>query len=146
MAKAYYSTVFEQTADQIWSIIRDFNNYKIWGADCGESQIEDGKTGETVGAIRRFLTGNTITRQRLLAQSDRERFQVYEFCDPSPLQVQNYEATLRVTPIIDGNSAFVEWSATFDCAPSEHDRWVEHFRKSFARWLESLRSQFANAL
>jgi len=27
MAKAYYSTVFEQPAQDIWKIIRDFNNY-----------------------------------------------------------------------------------------------------------------------
>jgi hypothetical protein len=36
--------------------------------------------------------------------------------------------------------AFVEWSATFDCADDERDRWVDYFeREGFARWLGSLR-------
>jgi hypothetical protein len=29
MARAYYSTVFEQPAQDIWKIIRDFNNYTV---------------------------------------------------------------------------------------------------------------------
>ncbi|MDQ3172586.1 MAG: hypothetical protein M3Q91_02620 [Acidobacteriota bacterium] len=27
MARSYYSTLFEQTADEGWAIVRDFNNY-----------------------------------------------------------------------------------------------------------------------
>lgn len=27
MAKSYYSTVFEQTANEVWAVIRDFNSY-----------------------------------------------------------------------------------------------------------------------
>jgi hypothetical protein len=30
MAKCYYSTIFERPADEVWSIIRDFNNYSVW--------------------------------------------------------------------------------------------------------------------
>lgn len=48
-------------------------------------------------------------------------------------------ATLRVTPVIDGSRAFVEWSATFDCPADEHDRWTTYFRDAFAGWLGSLR-------
>ena len=33
MARAYYSTVFEQPAQDIWKIIRDFNNYTVWVAE-----------------------------------------------------------------------------------------------------------------
>src|SRR6184192_2151695 len=51
MAKAYYSTVFEQPAEDIWAIVRDFNNYSVWLADT-ESRIENGKSGDAVGAIR----------------------------------------------------------------------------------------------
>jgi hypothetical protein len=42
--------------------------------------------------------------------------------------------------VTEGNRAFVEWWATFDCAPDERDHWVEQFeRGGFARWLASLR-------
>ena len=51
VAKAYYSTVFERPADDIWKIIRDFNNYPVWVGGAGESRIEGGKSGETIGAI-----------------------------------------------------------------------------------------------
>ena len=51
MAKAYYSTVFEQTADQVWTAIRDFGNY-TWTGTVSESYIEEGKSGDAVGAIK----------------------------------------------------------------------------------------------
>ena len=53
MAKSYYSTVFEQSAPEVWKIVRDFNNYPVWVG--GESAIEDGKSGDTVGAIGSVL-------------------------------------------------------------------------------------------
>ncbi|HEY4985103.1 MAG TPA: SRPBCC family protein, partial [Bradyrhizobium sp.] len=79
MAKAYYSTVFAQPAPEVWKIIRDFNNYPVWVGGAGESRIEDGKSGDTVGAIRSVLYQGRHIRQRLLAQSDVERSQTYEF-------------------------------------------------------------------
>jgi hypothetical protein len=143
MARAYYSTVFEQTAEEVWAVIRDFNNYTVWVEGVGESHIDDEKSGDTVGAIRNVLFGGRNMRQRLLALSDLNRFQTYELCDPIPYPVRNYEATLRVTPIIDGNRSFLEWWATFDCEASEYDHWTTFFASSFAQWLASLRVHFA---
>jgi len=143
MAKSYYSTVFEQTADQIWTVIRDFNNYAVWVDGVSESYIEEGKSGDTVGAIRNVHIGDTYIRQRLLAHSDLDRSQTYEFCDSIPYPLSNYKASLHVTPITDGNKAFVEWEATFDCEPSECDSWAAFFASSFAKWLESLRAHLA---
>lgn len=79
MAKAYYSTVFTQSADDIWNVIRDFNNYPVWVDGAGESRIEDGRSGDTVGAVRDVLYRGQRIRQRLVALSDAERAQVYEF-------------------------------------------------------------------
>jgi hypothetical protein len=31
--------------------------------------------------------------------------------------VENYVATLKLTPVTDGNRTFAEWWAEFDCAP-----------------------------
>src|SRR5207302_1280782 len=117
MAKAYYSTVFEEPAADIWEIVRDFNNYTVWVGGAGESRIEDGKSGDTVGAIRNVLYQERRVRQRLLALSDVERSQTYEFCGPPSLRMSGFQATLRITPIVDGDQAFVEWWATFDCKP-----------------------------
>ena len=139
MARAYYSTVFDQPAHVVWRTIRAFDHYSWAGAGI-EAQMEDGKTGDAVGGIRRIPTDGQPTRQRLLAHSDADRFYSYEFFGPAPFPVQDYRATLRVTPVTEGDRAFVEWWATFDCAEDERDHWVEHFEHNgFAVWLASLR-------
>ena len=144
MAKAYYSTVFEWPAQDVWKIIRDFNNYPVWVRGAGESRIEGGKSGDTVGAIRNVLYQGHQVRQRLLAQSDVERSQAYEFCDAPTLPVTGFRATLRVTPVIDGDRAFVEWWATFDCEPLRLAEFTETLRVRFGNWLESLRESMGS--
>lgn len=145
MARSYYSTIFAQPADAVWSVIRDFNNYPVWVDGAGDSVIEDGKTGEAVGAVRNVVYNGVRRRQKLLALSDTERSQTYAFAGESPLPVRNFEATIRVTPVIDGDLAFVEWWATFDCAAEEHDARVTFFGEAFAGWLESLRRVLVKA-
>jgi hypothetical protein len=143
MAKAYYSTLFQQPAPEVWKIVRDFNNYPVWVGGAGESVIEDGKSGDTIGAIRSVLYQDRRIRQRLLAQSDVERSQTYEFCGAASLPITGFQATLRITPIVDGDRAFVEWWATFDCDAPGRDELTGTLRSSFGKWLESLRSTLA---
>ena len=139
MAKSYYSTVFEQPADVVWRVIRDFNNYPVWVDGAGESQIEDGKSGDCVGAVRCVLYGGRRIRQQLLSLSDIDRSMTYRFAGESPPPVADLQATLRVTPVVDGERAFVEWFATFDCDAGVRDERVGFYREAFAGWLESLR-------
>ena len=82
-------------------------------------------------------------RQRLLAQSDVERSQTYEFAGEPTLPLTGYQATLRITPIVDGDRAFVEWWATFDCDAGQRDRIDRDLRVRFGNWLESLRDTLA---
>jgi Polyketide cyclase / dehydrase and lipid transport len=109
--KAYYSTVFGQSADEIWRVIRDFNSYPVWVDGAGESHIENGRSGDAVGAVRNVLYDGKRLRQRLVALSDADRTQTYEFCDETSIPVRNYRASLRIIPIVDGNHGFVEWWA-----------------------------------
>jgi hypothetical protein len=140
MAKAYYSTVFQQPVAEIWEIVRDFNNYPVWVGGGGESLIEDGKSGDTIGAVRNVLYQGRRIRQRLLALSDVERSQAYEFCGAPSLPVSSFLATLRITPIVDGERAFVEWWATFDCEPGQSEELSQTLCGWFSKWLESLRA------
>ncbi|GCE12524.1 SRPBCC family protein [Tengunoibacter tsumagoiensis] len=145
MAKSYYSTVFEQTTDQVWEAIRDFGTY-TWAGSVSESFLEEGKSGMEVGAIRNARLGRTslFHRQRLLAHSDLDRFYTYEFCEPFPYPIRDCIVTLCVTPVVDGNRAFVEWSATFDCESDEHDHWTTYFaHEVWAKALESLKHRFS---
>lgn len=139
MAKSYFSTVLEQGADDVWTVVRDFGNYE-WAGVVAQTSIEEGKPGDAVGAVRTVRTPDRTLRQRLLAHSDLERSYTYELCEPGPLAVRNYQATLRVTPVVDGSRSFVEWWASFDCAPEERERWTSYFRdEGFAKWLGGLR-------
>jgi len=145
MAKSYYSTVLNHSAAEAWSVIRSFDHY-AWAGVEAETTLEAGKAGDQVGAVRRVSSGGKIIRQALLAHSDVERSYTYALCNPPPFPVRNYVATIRVTPVVDGNQAFVEWWATFDCAAEEYDHWRTYFeQQGFAKWLSALRHFMAEA-
>jgi hypothetical protein len=55
------------------------------------------------------------------------------------LPITGFQATLRITPIVDGDRAFVEWWATFDCDAPRREELTGTLRSSFGKWLESLR-------
>jgi len=139
MARSYYSMVIDRPADEVWAVIRPFGHY-AWAGVPSETVIEDGKAGDQVSAVRRVSLRDKTIRQALLAHSDRDRSYSYALLDPSPFPVRDYVATIRVTPVVESNAAFVEWWATFDCAAEERDRWVTYFaREGFAAWLAALR-------
>jgi hypothetical protein len=85
-----------------------------------------------VGAVRSVLYRGRHIRQRLLALSDAERAQTYEFCGEPSLPVEDFQATLRITPVVDGNRSFVEWWADFDCEPARRDELSGTLRGWFA--------------
>jgi len=143
MAKSYYSTVLDHSARAVWETIRPFGHYG-WAGVEGETIIEDGKADDQVSAVRRASTGGKIIRQILLAHSDLERSYTYAFCDPKALPVQNYVATIRVLPVVETGTAFVEWWATFDCPSEDSQRWTGYFEsEGFAKWLAGLRAFMA---
>jgi len=115
MIRLYVSTVVEAGADNVWARIRDFNGLAQWHPGIADSRIENGEPSDRVGCIRHFHTrdGGTI-RERLLALSDFDFTQTYEILE-SPMGVEHYVATLKLTPVTDGNRCFAEWSAEFDC-------------------------------
>lgn len=143
MARAYYSTVFPQSADRVWAALRDFGNYRLWVDEVDESEVEDGRSGQEVGAVRRVRIGDTLIRQVLLAHSDIERSYSYAFCGTPRFPVRDYVATIRVNPVTEGGTAFVEWWALFDCAAEEREHWTRFFAEGFATWLGSLRWRLA---
>lgn len=144
MARAYFSTIFEKNTDEIWNVIRDFSNYE-WSGGPSETHMEEGRSGDAVGGARHVRLVDRTIRQRLIVHSDRDRTYTYEFCDPTPFPVRNYQATLRVTPVTDGDTAFIEWWATFDCDIEECAHWVDYFEnQGFSKWLQSLRIYLAS--
>jgi uncharacterized protein YndB with AHSA1/START domain len=142
MARAYYSTVIDKPADEVWAAIRDFNGLPLWFSSVvASSEIEEGKAGDQVGAVRSFtLTDGTHLRERLLSHSDVTRSYSYNF-EKTPFDVDNYHATIRVTRVADGERAFVEWWTTFDCDRDRIGYWQEFFANQiFKAGLASLKA------
>ena len=117
MVNIYVSSVIHASADTVWSRVRDFNGLPQWHPGIADCRIENSEPADRIGCIRHFHTRDGgMIREKLLALSDFEYSCTYEILE-SPMGVTNYIATLKLTPITDGNRCFAEWSAEFDCAP-----------------------------
>ncbi|MEY8099451.1 SRPBCC family protein [Falsihalocynthiibacter sp. S25ZX9] len=118
MARVFVSTVINAEASAVWDRIRDFNGMPKWHPRIRDSRIEDALPADKIGAIRNFhLQSGDMIREQLVGMSDYDLFYSYAMLE-GPMPLWDYMATLRLTPITDGNRCFAEWSAEFDCDPS----------------------------
>ena len=110
----------------MWARIRDFNGLPNWHPAIAESRIENGEPADKIGCVRDFrLRNGDRIRERLLGLSDHDLFCTYSILE-SPMGVVNYVATLRLTPVTDGERTFAEWTAEFDCAPEREAELVSN--------------------
>lgn len=65
MTHTYVSTLTPHPADKVWSVVKDFREYR-WGEGVGEAHIENGLDSTTPGAIRSFAYYCKPSRQRLV--------------------------------------------------------------------------------
>lgn len=109
------SRVLTHPVEMVWQKIRDFNGLPSWHPMIANSAIEDGKTGDQVGAIRNFFThdGGNI-REQLLALDDQRHVIVYSILD-SDMGVSQYVAEIHLQHVTSDNTTFASWSAQFDC-------------------------------
>jgi hypothetical protein len=142
--RVYVSSVIEASGDSVWSRIRDFNALPQWHPGIADSRIENGEPSDRVGCIRHFHTRDGgLIRERLLALSDYDYSCTYEILD-SPMGVADYTATLKLTPVTDGNRCFAEWSAEFDCDPSRESELAELIGQGvFQAGFDALKKHFA---
>ncbi len=117
MPRVYVSSVIAASAPKVWARVRDFNGLPSWHPRIRHSRIENGEPSDKVGCVRDFhLQNDDRIRERLLGLSDYDMFQTYSILE-SPMPLSDYVATLRLTPITDGDRTFIEWTAEFSCAP-----------------------------
>ena len=119
MARVFVSSVIDAPAARVWERVRDFNGLPRWHPAIRESRIENGEPSDRVGCVRDFrLQNGDRIREKLLGLSDFDLFQTYSILE-SPMALTEYVATLRLTPITDGDQTFAEWTAEFDCAEAD---------------------------
>ena len=116
MARVYVSSVIDAPVAKVWARLRDFNALPRWHPAIRDSRIENGEPADKIGCIRNFRLQNGETiRERLLGLSDYDYFCTYSILE-SPMPLTDYIATLRLTPVTDGDRTFAEWTAEFECA------------------------------
>ncbi len=145
MAKVYVSSVLGAPAARVWGRVRDFNGLPGWHPAIADSRIENGEPADRIGCVRDFrLRNGDRLREKLLGLSDFDLFCTYSILD-SPMPVENYVATLRLTPITDGDRTFIEWTAEFDCAPErEGDLIAQIGGGVFQGGFDALKRQFGS--
>ena len=115
MPRVFVSSVISAPAARVWGRVRDFNGMPRWHPRIRDSRIENGEPSDRVGCVRDFsLQNGDRIREKLLGLSDYDLFCTYAILE-SPMPLTDYVATLRLTPITDGNRTFAEWTAEFEC-------------------------------
>jgi hypothetical protein len=143
MTKVYVSSMLAAPADQLWERIRDFNGLPDWHPLIANSRIENNWPADKVGCIRNFnLKDGGNIREQLLMLSDYDYTCMYSILE-SPLGVSNYLATLKLTPVTDGNQTFAEWSADFDCEPGREQALAQQIGQGvFQAGFDALKRMF----
>jgi uncharacterized protein YndB with AHSA1/START domain len=119
MPRVYISSVIDAPVAKVWERIRDFNGLPRWHPRIRDSRIENGEPADRVGCVRDFhLQNGDRIREKLLGLSDYDMFCTYAILE-SPMPLTDYVATIRLTPVTDGNRTFAEWTAEFDCGETE---------------------------
>jgi hypothetical protein len=147
MTRAYYSAVLDYPLETVWALIRDFNSYPAYIDGVTDSLIEDDRSGDEVGAVRRFCYLGNWVRQRLVGHSDAQHVLTYTGIEPLPFPAglasdlpapTGYEGTIQLRDIVDGSRTFIEWSVALDPAPQDADRWKTLFQSWIPDWTQSL--------
>lgn len=143
MARVFASSVIGAPADKVWERIRGFNDLPRWHPKIRDSRIEEALPADQVGCIRNFnLQNGDNIREQLLGLSDYDLFVTYSILE-SPMPLEDYIATLRLTPVTEGNRTFIEWSAEFSCDPSDEDDLVNGIGNDvFQGGFDALKRQF----
>ena len=143
MARVYVSSIVGAPVGAVWEHIRDFNALSVWHPLISESRIENADPSDRVGCIRVLtLRDGSTVREQLLGLSDFDLFCTYSILESS-MGVENYVATLRLTPVTEGDRTFAEWSAEFDCDPAREPELVEMIGTSvFQGGFDALKQHF----
>ncbi|MBI4531030.1 MAG: SRPBCC family protein [Candidatus Latescibacteria bacterium] len=141
MGRTYQSTTVGAPVEAVWTVLRNFYDMSWASNVVKECRAVGDKTMDQVGA-RRVING--IFHETLLELSDLNRTVQYRIDDgPSPLskdEVRDYIGTVRVLPITDGNTTFVEWSSSWH---GNDDRVAEFCHGIYVALLNELQHHFS---
>ncbi|ORW20470.1 SRPBCC family protein [Mycobacterium palustre] len=141
MSLAYVSTIIESDVDTVWSVIGDFHGLPAWVTMVRSSTPENGAGPGAVGSVRNLTLepGGGTARERLVRYDAPARSYSYDFAEEIPFPVSTYRGTIRVLPVTDSNTTFLEWYGEFDCEPAALETMTATFRAIYSQFIEDLR-------
>jgi hypothetical protein len=116
----YNSIVIDASADQIWSVLRNFNDMSWADGLIKSVESVNRKDGTEVGAVRMV---NGAIRETLTSFDDDAMAFSYSIDDGPDVFAANklwgYLGTARVSPITATGQAFVEWSSDWESSEGD---------------------------
>jgi Polyketide cyclase / dehydrase and lipid transport len=145
MATAYYSRTLPVPVDVVWDTVADFHGLAEWIERIVQITPEGGDGPGVVGSVRRItLADGRVVGERLVAYDPNGRTYSYEFASEHPFPVRSYRATVRLLPIIEDDTTFMEWFGEYDCDAADEqscrDQFLDRYRAfcaDLARYLAS---------
>jgi hypothetical protein len=117
MGNCYNSTVADAPREKVWETIKDFHNLSWAEPVITKVDVIGKKAGNEIGAKR--LLNNAFLETLVSVNEDEYTF-TYSIDDgPEPLSKDaalNYFGTVRLYPITDSNTTFVEWTSSYKSA------------------------------
>ena len=111
------STIIDAPIERVWAVLRDFNSHLDWHPIIADSWIEGGEAPDQVGCVRAFrLKDGNELREQLLALDDRHHISTYCILEAT-IPLQRYVATVKLSPVTDGDRTFWHWQSTFATPP-----------------------------
>ncbi|MDT8300663.1 MAG: SRPBCC family protein [Sedimentisphaerales bacterium] len=142
MGNCYNSTVVNAPREKVWDSMKDFHNFAWAESVITKVEIIGEKTGTEIGA-KRLL--NDAFLETLVSVNEDEYTFTYSIDDgPEPLSKDaalNYLGAVRLYPVTDTNTTFVEWTSSYE---SDSEQVVADFcNPIYAALLGALKSFFS---
>jgi len=142
MGKCYNSITISAPASEVWAALRNFHDMS-WAAGVITSCVAVGETpADQVGAQRVL---NDVFHEKLRSIDDAERRFIYTIDDgPGPVSkeaVKNYVGDVRVTPITENDTSFVEWQSSYES--TDESAVGEFCNPIYAALLAALKKSFS---
>jgi hypothetical protein len=119
VGKCYNSVTLNASIGQAWDTIKDFHDMS-WASDVITKVEKVGDAGGSTPGAKRIL--NDVFHETLLSIDEEQSIFTYSIDDgPGPVSkdsVQNYVGKVKVHPVTNDNTTFVEWTSTYE-SPDE---------------------------
>jgi uncharacterized membrane protein len=140
----YVSHVIDAPIEQVWAVMRDFNDMPSYHPGIQNSVVENGRPSDQVGCVRRLTLEEGFVREVLLCLDDRNYAFSYEIIEGT-LPVRGYVAGVGLRRITQGNRTFAEWWADFEVIGADRDAVIARIGNNvFAAGFSAVASKLAS--